>query len=511
MNALSALPPAVLFLMLGAVSVGAVYHLWVWVRRRHDTLHLWAAGWCAITGSYLVSHYVQLSSEAPERVVLASRLMLVCALLIIVVLVGLTQTLVRGQCSRRSIVFLGGLNAVLVLVTLLTNLIATDQVYQRTDRLGGQYWTSVPGPLMVLLAPYIFAVFIYCFIIVWRAKQLDRGERRAFLVAFSVYIAAGLNDSLHAARHIQSIRVFDYAFVAVAFGLTYLAVKRYTRLSESLETEVAAQTRDLRTRQEQLGALVRAGQAVMAGLDLQAVLTRLIEEASRISGAPHVAVLLRDKGSRTLRLAAHMGDTFPPGYELELGQSISGLVAERGEPIYVPNVVDDPRNFIPDQDRASGIVTYLGLPIKADGTILGVLVFKTIVPRSFDPEELTILTSLAHQAAIAIENARLYVALEDRVSRLQTVTRLNRLISSSLDSDRVLHEIVQAAAQLAGAAVASIWIANEEKRTLEVVNFSDPVMDADWPVKTFSPKFPLPHAGKSAPPLSNTADSGQYM
>jgi GAF domain-containing protein len=486
MNALSALPPAVLFLMLGAVSVGAVYHLWVWVRRRHDTLHLWAAGWCAITGSYLVSHYVQLSSEAPERVVLASRLMLVCALLIIVVLVGLTQTLVRGQCSRRSIVFLGGLNAVLVLVTLLTNLIATDQVYQRTDRLGGQYWTSVPGPLMVLLAPYIFAVFIYCFIIVWRAKQLDRGERRAFLVAFSVYIAAGLNDSLHAARHIQSIRVFDYAFVAVAFGLTYLAVKRYTRLSESLETEVAAQTRDLRTRQEQLGALVRAGQAVMAGLDLQAVLTRLIEEASRISGAPHVAVLLRDKGSRTLRLAAHMGDTFPPGYELELGQSISGLVAERGEPIYVPNVVDDPRNFIPDQDRASGIVTYLGLPIKADGTILGVLVFKTIVPRSFDPEELTILTSLAHQAAIAIENARLYVALEDRVSRLQTVTRLNRLISSSLDSDRVLHEIVQAAAQLAGAAVASIWIANEEKRTLEVVSFSDPVMDADWPVRTFS-------------------------
>jgi len=486
MNAFSALPPAVLFLMLGAVSAGAVYHLWLWLRRRSDTLHLWAAGWCAITGSYLVSHYVQLSSEAPGRVVLSSRLMWVCALLIIFVLVGLTQTLVRGQCSRRSIVILGGLSAGLVLVTMLTNLIATDQIYQRTDRLGGQYWAPVPGPLLVLLVPYIFAAFIYCFTIVWRATQLDRGERRAFLVSFSVYIASGLNDSLHAARLIQSIRVFDYAFVAVAFGLTYLVVRRYTRLSESLETEVAAQTRDIRTRQEQLGALVRAGQVVMAGLDLQTVLTRLIEEASRIAGAPHVAVLLRDGGSRTLRVVAQVGNAYPPGFELELGQSASGLVAERGEPIYVPDVLDDPRNAIPNRDRASGIVTYLGLPIKVADTVLGVLVFKTNVPRSFDPEELAILTSLAHQAAIAIEKARLYAALEARVSNLHTVTRLNRLISSSLDSDRVLHEIVQAAAQLAGAAVASIWIANEEKRTLEVVNFSDPLMDADWPMRTFS-------------------------
>jgi transcriptional regulator with GAF, ATPase, and Fis domain len=200
-------------------------------------------------------------------------------------------------------------------------------------------------------------------------------------VSFSVYIAGGLNDSLHAARLIQSIRVFDYAFVAVALGLTYLMVRRYTRLSESLEIEVAVQTRDLQIRQEQLGALVRAGQVVMAGLDLQTVLTRLIGEASRISGAPHVAVLLRDGGSRTLRLAAQVGDAYPPGHELQIGQGSSGLVAERGEPIYVPDVVDDTRNTVQDRDRASGIVAYLGLPIKAAGAVLGVLAFKTAVPR----------------------------------------------------------------------------------------------------------------------------------
>jgi GAF domain-containing protein len=466
MNAFSTPPPMLTFLMVGAVSAGAVYNLWIWLHRRHDTLHLWATGWCAITGAYLVSHYVQLSSDTPERVVLGSRLAWVSVLLIILVLAGLTQTLVRGRYSPRSIRLLGGVSAVLALATLLTNLIATDQIYQRTDWLGTQYWAPVPGPLMILLVPYILSVFVYCFTIVWRAKQLDRGERRAFLLSFSVYIVAGLNDSLHAARYIQSIRVFDDAFVAVALGLTYLAVRRYTRLSAGLETEVAAQTRDLLIRQEQLGALVRAGQVVMAGLDLQDILTRLIGEASRISGAPHVAVLLRDEGSRTLRLAASMGEALPPSHELTVGQSISGLVAERGEPIYIANVADDPRNSIAEQDRAGGIVAYLGLPIRAAGPVLGVLIFKTIEPRVFQADEIAILTSFAHQAAIAIENARLYSALESRVKRLDTLTGLNRLISDSLDVDHILKQIAHAAAALMNAGLVIVWSADEGRQLI---------------------------------------------
>ena len=51
MNALSTMPSVLLVLMLGAVSAGTLYYnLWVWLHRRNDTLQLWAAGWCAITG-----------------------------------------------------------------------------------------------------------------------------------------------------------------------------------------------------------------------------------------------------------------------------------------------------------------------------------------------------------------------------------------------------------------------------------------------------------------------------
>jgi hypothetical protein len=68
MNAFSALPPWLLLLMLGAVSAGALSNLWVWLHRRSDTFHLWTAGWSAITGLYLVSHCVQLTSEVCSRI-----------------------------------------------------------------------------------------------------------------------------------------------------------------------------------------------------------------------------------------------------------------------------------------------------------------------------------------------------------------------------------------------------------------------------------------------------------
>src|ERR1700687_3984243 len=198
MNTVYGFQPMLTFLMLGAVSAGSLYNLWIWLHRRHDTLHLWVSGWCAVTGAYLFSHYVQFSSVSPERIVLATRLSWVCALFIILVLVGLSQALVRGRCSGGSMAFAGGLSAAMILITMFTNLTVTDQIYERSERLAHHYWTAVPGPLMALVAPCIFGTFIYCFTMVWRAKQLDRGERRGVLVSFWVYTAAGISEILRA-------------------------------------------------------------------------------------------------------------------------------------------------------------------------------------------------------------------------------------------------------------------------------------------------------------------------
>jgi signal transduction histidine kinase/HPt (histidine-containing phosphotransfer) domain-containing protein len=74
-----------------------------------------------------------------------------------------------------------------------------------------------------------------------------------------------------------------------------------------------------------------------------------------------------------------------------------------------------------------------------------------------------------------------YESQEGRAARLQTLTRLNRLISASLDMDHVLREITQAAAELMGVPCVRIWIADEATQTLEGHTYSDDRVGANYP------------------------------
>jgi signal transduction histidine kinase len=94
------------------------------------------------------------------------------------------------------------------------------------------------------------------------------------------------------------------------------------------------------------------------------------------------------------------------------------------------------------------------------------------------------LASFADQAAIAIENARLYEALEARLARFQVLTRLNQLISASLDMDEGLREIATAAATLMDAAFVRIRIADTATQTLELRTGSNAADASDHPFKT---------------------------
>ncbi len=170
---------------------------------------------------------------------------------------------------------------------------------------------------------------------------------------------------------------------------------------------------------ERLAALLRAARTVMAGLDLKATLERITDEASRIAGTPHVKVLLLDPEAKVLRPAAVAGAPVPLGFEVALGTSLSGVVATTGEPLFLPDAPNDPRNLLRDRDREMGIVTFLGLPIRFGEKVLGVLTFNTTYPHDYAADELAYLGSFADQAAIAIENARLYSDLRRALDALR--------------------------------------------------------------------------------------------
>jgi PAS domain S-box-containing protein len=188
-------------------------------------------------------------------------------------------------------------------------------------------------------------------------------------------------------------------------------------------------------RGEELAALLRATRSVMAGMDLRETLDRILEEASHIVGTPHVKVLLVDRETQALRLAALAGRPVKllEGFQIPVGIGLSGIVAATGKPLYVPDCPNDPRNLYADQDRGLGLITYLGLPIMIRGEILGVLTFNTEEPRQYSPEQMAYLTSFADMAAIAIENARFHEAGQRELAeRKKGEERLRALYQASL-------------------------------------------------------------------------------
>ena len=213
-------------------------------------------------------------------------------------------------------------------------------------------------------------------------------------------------------------------------------------LAEALAAQVAVAIHNARLhgaavrRGEQLTALLRATRTLMSGLELEGTLSRICQEACEIAGTSHVKILLVDEERQVLRPAAVRGGPVPDGFEVPLGTSYSGVVATSGQPLFVDDTQgDDARNLLAQRDREHGIRTYLGLPIKAGDTVIGVLTFNTTEPHQYSPDELAYLGSFADHAAIAIENARLY----EQAATIEALRELARLKSEFLST--VSHEL----------------------------------------------------------------------
>jgi PAS domain S-box-containing protein len=220
-------------------------------------------------------------------------------------------------------------------------------------------------------------------------------------------------------------------------------------------------------RQQRLETLVAVAQRLTRGLDLPTVLNAIAEAAAMVfEGEAGFRVL---EGGALVRVGATPGALEAMRLErIPIGESISGRVATRGEAIITADTATEER-LLPEhraavaRDRTGALMC---LPVRVGSRVLGTLNIFRERYYHFNQDTVKLAMSLADQAGIAIENARLYETLEARANRLRTLARLNQLISSSLDMDAVLREIAAAAATLTGAPVVRFLIADEATQTL---------------------------------------------
>jgi signal transduction histidine kinase len=157
--------------------------------------------------------------------------------------------------------------------------------------------------------------------------------------------------------------------------------------------------------------LIDISRDLASTLDLNQLLDRIVKAAGDITSAEAASILLYDNTSRQLyfQVATNLDEPTMRGLVVPLDGSIAGWIVTNRKPVRIDNVHEDPRHF-GDVEQTTGIPTQsiLGIPLITKNKIVGVLEALNKREGHFTSSDENLLTVLGAQAAVAIENARLF-------------------------------------------------------------------------------------------------------
>jgi two-component system, NtrC family, sensor kinase len=200
-----------------------------------------------------------------------------------------------------------------------------------------------------------------------------------------------------------------------------------------------------------------------SAFDLQAVLHTLVESAARLCGADQ-GTITRQKNGKFYRVESfgHSREFMDYVRDIPVALdrgSASGRALLAGDVVHITDVLADPEYTFNEAQRLSGLRTCLRVPVLREGVPVGVLSLTRSEVRPFTDKQIELVKTFADQAAIAIENARLFEEVQAKTRDLEEALRyqtgsaniLKVIASSPADVGPVLEAIVESACQLCDA------------------------------------------------------------
>ena len=253
----------------------------------------------------------------------------------------------------------------------------------------------------------------------WGLDTIRRLRREAAAVP-PIVVLTGLNDEEIAMRAVKE-GAQDYLFKGQADGHLLARSLRY-----AIQRHRAEET--LKERNRELLILQKISETILGSLDLKAVLEKILEEAMVTDSFDLGNIRLLDRSGEMLEVVAGRGYRHS---EHVLGHRALARTTESGQSKFGDRLFREP--CIEEELhqcggyrtlKKEGVESFIMVPVRANGEVVGTLQLASRTPRKFKPEEVNLLQTIGNQLGVAVQKAQLY---EETVRQAVELERANKL------------------------------------------------------------------------------------
>src|SRR5580704_4189082 len=211
--------------------------------------------------------------------------------------------------------------------------------------------------------------------------------------------------------------------------------------------------------------LLEVADVVNTTLDLDTTLRRVAELVRKVIDYEIFVILLLNEKTHELYFRFQVGYSreIAERMRIKVGEGVTGLAAQRREPILVDDVTKDPRYI----SAVPNVRSEIAVPLIVKNRLIGVIDIESPQPNHFTEEHKRLLTLIASRMAVGIENARLYTRSTRQARTLVLLNEIARELTSILNVDELLKRIAELLSRLIDYQMFSILLLDSTGQKLE--------------------------------------------